>query len=140
MHTCFSLSRVEFEVWEMQFEAAESRTADKDVYQRRDTFILSKHRKIQQDLLGGSLVARLQPWFVALYQELSSRVQTSGWWVLKGAAQRFLSAQGVQRTSPAGTCLWYLSGKSWGEEEGLGGRLVWSCGSLCKSWPSNELI
>lgn len=52
MHACFSLSRVEFEVWEMQFEAAESRTADKDVYQRRDTFILSKHRKIQQDFLG----------------------------------------------------------------------------------------
>lgn len=51
-------------------------------------------------------------------------MQTSGWWVLKGAAQRFLPAQGVQRTSPAGTHPWYLSGKSWGEEEGLWG--VWS--------------
>lgn len=61
VHAWFSPSSVEFEVWEMQFEAAESRTADKDVYQRGDTFVLLKHRKTQQDFLGPSLVARLQP-------------------------------------------------------------------------------
>lgn len=108
MHACSSPHCVEFEGWEMQFEAAESRTEGEDVYLRGETFMLFKHRMIQA-------------WFVALSQELSSRGQASGWWVLKGAAQRFLSAQGVQRTSPAGTHLWYLSGKCWERRRDFGG-------------------
>lgn len=58
MHTPFSPYSAEFEGWEVQFEAAESRTEDKDV--REETFVLFKHRMIQA-------------WFVALSQELSSR-------------------------------------------------------------------
>lgn len=46
-HTCSSPNSVEFEGWEVQFEAAESRTEDKDLYLRGETFTLFRHRKVQ---------------------------------------------------------------------------------------------
>lgn len=47
VHACSSPNSVEFEGWEMQLEAAESRTEDKDVYLRGEMFTLSKNRKMQ---------------------------------------------------------------------------------------------
>lgn len=47
MHTCFSPNSVECEGWEMQFEAAESRAEDREVYLRGEMFTVSKPKKIQ---------------------------------------------------------------------------------------------
>lgn len=90
----------------MQFEAAESRTAVKDVHQRGETFILCKHRKIQ-------------PRFVALHQELSSRVLSSGWWVLQVLPKGFCLLR-VCREPPL---LGHTSATSGGNAGGRGGAV-----------------
>lgn len=102
----------------MQFEAAESRKEDKELYLRGETFLLFKHRMIPA-------------WFVALSQELSSRGLR-----LVGAERccpNVSVCSGCAGNLPCWDTPLVPQWEKLGEEEGLwGGGLFWSSGCLYK--------